>query len=165
MNCIAGAFFFLGLALLIFVMVERLVIKVKNWLDPIAQERLEDMGFFREGPRNSAWTCYCAPAEAEQVAQWLKKRNVSFEIQPADGIGELKKYGRLSDMLVDKTGGGPTHCALCGARDVFCRQWVQGDDADNIDYPSPIRFFMCGKCVRTHMQSHPRLYAPADDVL
>ena len=165
MNCIAGAFFFLGLALLISVMVERLVIRVKNWLDPIAQERLEDMVFFREGPRNSAWTCYCAPAEAEQVAQWLKKRNVSFEIQPADGIGELKKYGRLSDMLVDKTGGGPTHCALCGARDVFCRQWVQGDDADNIDYPSPIRFFMCGKCVRTHMQSHPRLYAPADDVL
>ena len=146
-------------------MVERLVIKVKHWLDPIAQERLEDMGFFREGPRNSAWTCYCDPSEAQQMAQWLKKRNVSFDIRPADGVGELKKYSRLSDMLVDKTGGGPTHCALCGAKDVFCRQWVQGDDADNIDYPSPVRFFMCGKCVRTIMQSHPRLYAPADDVL
>lgn len=146
-------------------MVERLVIRVKHWLDPIAQERLEEMGFFREGPRNSAWTYYCDPAEAAQMTQWLKKRNVHFDVQSADGIGELKKYTRLSDMLVDKSGGDPTHCALCGAHDVFCRQWVQGDDADNIDYPSPTRFYMCGNCVRTRMQSHPRLYAPADDVL
>jgi hypothetical protein len=146
-------------------MIERLVVKVKHWLDPIAQERLEEMGFFRAGARNSGWTCYCDPAEAQQMAHWLKKRNISFEVHAAEGIGELKRYTKLSDMLVDKSGGNPTHCALCGAADVFCRQWVQGDDADNIDYPSPVRFYMCGQCVRTRMQNHPRLYAPAADAL
>ncbi len=146
-------------------MVERVVVKVKHWLDPIAQERLEDIGFFREGSRNAAWMYYCDPLEAQQMAQWLKKRGIQFHVQPADGLGELKKYTCLSDMLVDKTGGSPTHCALCGATGVFCRQWVQGDDADNIDYPSPARFYMCGKCVRTRMQCHPRLYAPADNAL
>ncbi len=146
-------------------MVERLAIKVKHWLDPIAQERLEDMGFFREGPRNGSWTCYCDASEVQRVSHWLKERQVSFEIRPADGVGELTKYSRLSDLLVDKSGGGPTHCALCGAQNVFCRQWVQGDDADNTDYPSPIRFYMCGKCVRTRMQSHPLVDAPADDAL
>ncbi|MGC9259800.1 MAG: hypothetical protein ACP5I8_06940 [Phycisphaerae bacterium] len=146
-------------------MVERLVLKVKNWLDPIAQEGLEDMGFFREGSRNSNWICYGDAEKVQPIASWLKKRNIAFQVQPADGIGELKKYPRLSDQLVDKTGGGPTHCALCGASNVFCRQWIEGDDADNIDYPAPMRFYMCGKCVRTRMQPHPRLYAPAEDSL
>ena len=28
---------------------------------------------------------------------------------------------------------------------------------------NPARFYMCGMCVQTRMQPHPRMYAPAQD--
>ena len=84
---------------------------------------------------------------------------------PPRGQGELKKHPRLSTQLLLRDGGSPTTCALCGARMVPCRQWVEGDDTDSVDYPHAARFFLCGTCVQTHMQPHPRLYSPAEDQL
>ena len=128
------------------------------------QERLEDMGFFFDPPAH-AWIRFADPQELPQLTDWLKRHALSHEISPARGRGELKKHPRLSDMLVLKNGGSPTSCALCGNSPTPCRLWVEGDDTDSIDYPHPARFYLCGTCVQTRMQPHPRLYSPADEQL
>jgi len=136
---------------------------VKTWPDPVIFEKLQDLGFFYDSQLGLVH--YCRQNEIENIAEWLLKRRLAYEIRPAVGTGELKKYSRLSELLVLTDGGSPTACALCGAQNVPCRLWIEGDDTDSIEYPSPARFYMCGRCVQNRMQPHPRLYAPADDVL
>ncbi len=142
----------------------RKTIKLTAWPDPLVQERLEEMGFFFDADFRT-WIHFCDESEAQPINDWLKRHHLSHEIIPAKGRGELKKYPRLSEQLLIKTGGGPDTCALCGARGVPCRQWIEGDDTDSIDYPNPARFYLCGNCVQTRMQPHPRLYTPAAEQL
>jgi hypothetical protein len=144
-------------------MADRYVIIVKTWPDPVLLEKLQDLGFFYDP--DLGLIHYCWKNQIELMAEWLLKRRLAHEIRPANGMGELKKHPRLSDFLILSDGGSPIACALCGVRDVPCRLWVEGDDTDSIEYPSPARFYLCGRCVQNRMQPHPRLYAPADDVL
>jgi hypothetical protein len=157
-------------------MAPRKVIRLVSWPDPLTQERIEDMGFFFDRQARLAsraalaagggtWVRFCDEDELEPVADWLRRHRLAFEAAAAKGRGELVRHPKLSDQLLRRDGGSPTACALCGARDVACRQWVEGDDTDSIDYPDPARFYLCGPCVQAHMQPHPRLYAPADDAL
>jgi hypothetical protein len=160
----------------------RKMIRLVTWPDPLLQERIEDMGFFYDAavrvmlPRNpglagagrsnqGAWVRFCDEHEVDAVGEWLKRHRLAFEAVPARGQGELKRHPRLSEQLLLKTGGSASTCALCGLRNTPCRQWVEGDDTDSTDYPSPARFFLCGQCVQVRMQPHPRLYAPAEDQL
>jgi len=129
----------------------------------VVLEKLQDLGFFSDPELGMIH--YCWKMEIEHLAEWLLKRRLAYEIRPAAGVGELKKHSRLSDLLVRADGGSATTCALCGAREVPCRLWIEGDDTDNIEYPSAARFYMCGRCVRDRMQPHPRLYAAAEDTL
>ena len=145
-------------------MTARKSIKITSWPDPLVQERIEDMGFFFDASAR-AWVRFCDEQEIQSINEWLKRHHLAHEITPATGRGELKKYPKLSDRLVLKSGGSPTCCALCGARDVPCRLWVEGDDTDSVDYPNAARFYMCGQCVQARMQPHARLYSPADDQL
>ncbi len=142
----------------------RKTIKILTWPDPLVQERLEDMGFFYD-PAQRTWVRFADEREAGALGDWLKRHHLQVEIVPARGHGELKKYSKLSDELLMKDGGNPTACALCGTRGVPCRQWIQGDDTDAIEYPSPAKFYLCGSCVQTRMQPHPRLYVTAEDRL
>jgi hypothetical protein len=142
----------------------RKTIKLVTWPDPLVQERLEDMGFFYDETART-WVRYCDQREVASVGEWLKRHHLQQEVVPARGRGELKKHPKLSDVLLLKDGGGTTSCALCGAQGVACRQWVEGDDTDSIDYPSPAKFYLCGSCVQIRMQPHPRLYTPAEDQL
>ncbi len=145
-------------------MSDRLVIVLHSFPDPVIQERLEDMGFFRD-PERRDWSRFCSQAEVESIANWLKNHRLDHSVGKAQGRGMLKKYPRLSDLLLHKDGGGPTTCALCGTSGVFCRKWMEGDDTDSIDYPAQHGFYMCGCCVQDRMAPHPRLYAPAEDTL
>jgi len=145
-------------------MAPRKTIKVTGWPDPLVQERLEDMGFFFDAEFH-AWIRFCDEHELPTIRDWLKRHHLSHEVTPAKGRGELKKHPKLSEQLVLKNGGGPNTCALCGAKNVPCRQWIEGDDTDAIDYQRPAKFFLCGSCVQTRMQPHPRLYAPVEDQL
>ncbi|HVT82275.1 MAG TPA: hypothetical protein VHM90_16655 [Phycisphaerae bacterium] len=145
-------------------MTARKMVKVTAWPDPLVQERLEDAGFFFDSGVRT-WIKFCAENEIQPLNEWLKKHHLSHEIQPAKGRGETKKHPRLSDQLALKNGGSANACALCGNTGVPCRQWIEGDDTDSTDYPNPARFFLCGQCVQTRMQPHPRLYAPADEQL
>ena len=145
-------------------MTTRKTVKITSWPDPLVQERLEDMDFFYD-PGYRTWIRFCDEGEVQPLNEWLKRHHLAHEVLTAKGRGELKKHPRLSDQLVLKGGGSPTHCALCGTAGVPCRQWVEGDDTDSIDYPSPARFYLCGRCVQTRMQPHPRLYAPANEQL
>lgn len=122
------------------------------------------MGFFFD-PQPKAWIRFCSSDELEAVVEWLKKHRLAWQAFPARGQGELKRHPRLSEQLLLKSGGSPIMCALCGARGIPCRQWIEGDDTDSIDYPNAARFYLCGNCVQSRMQPHPRLYAPADDQL
>jgi len=142
----------------------RKLVKVMSWPDPLVQERLEDMGFFYDAGYRT-WVHFCDEREAGALGDWLKRHQLQQETLPARGRGELKKHPRLSDVLLLKTGGGPTACALCGARHVPCRQWIEGDDTDAIDYPAPARFYLCGQCVQTRMGPHPRLYSAVEEQL
>lgn len=142
----------------------RKTIKLLTWPDPLVQERLEDMGFFFDATQRT-WVRYCDQRELAALSDWLKRHHLHQQTMPARGRGELKKYPKLSAVLLLKEGGGPTACALCGTRGVACRQWMEGDDTDSIDYPAPAKFYLCGTCVQTRMQPHPRLYSPADDRL
>ncbi len=105
---------------------------LRSFPDPVIQERLEDMGFFRDPDRRD-WSRFCSQSEVESIAIWLKNHRLDHRVGKAQGRGMLKKYPRLSDLLLHKDGGNPTTCALCGARGVFCRKWIEGDDTDSID--------------------------------
>ncbi len=142
----------------------RKMIRLGSWPDPLLQERAEEMGFFWDIKLKS-WLRFCDADELSSIVTWLKRNHLSHTIVVATGRGELKKHPRLSDELVLHDGGGPLTCALCGAREVSCRLWVEGDDTDSVDYPNAARFFMCGKCVQERMSPHPRLYAPAPEQL
>jgi len=145
-------------------MIARKTVKLTAWPDPLVQERLEDMGFFFDHDFH-AWIRYCDEDEVQPLNDWLKRHHLSHEVLPAKGRGELKKHPKLSDQLVLKNRGSPTMCALCGTSGVACRQWVEGDDTDSTDYPNAAKFFLCGNCVQSRMQPHPRLYTPADEQL
>lgn len=145
-------------------MATRKIVKLSSWPDPLVQERLEDEGFFFDKPQN-AWMRFCAEDEVTHFAAYLNRHHLTHQVLPAMGAGELKRHPRLSDALILKNGGGPAACALCGARNVPCRQWIEGDDCDSIEYAHAARFYLCGKCVQTRMQAHPRLYVAADDHL
>lgn len=145
-------------------MTARKTIKITTWPDPLVQERLEDMGFFFDAEFR-AWIRFCEEQEVQHINEWLKRYHLSHEILPARGRGELRKHPRLSEMLILKNGGAPDTCALCAADHTPCRQWIEGDDTDSIDYPNAARFYLCGKCVQTRMQPHPRLYSPAEEQL
>jgi hypothetical protein len=142
----------------------RKTITITSWPDPLMQERVEDMGFFFDAPAH-AWIRFCETHELAPLVEWLKRHHLSHAVSPARGRGELKKHPRLSEMLVLRGGGSPTSCALCGTTNAPCRLWIEGDDTDSIDYPNPARFYLCGTCVQTRMQPHPRLYSPADEQL
>ena len=137
---------------------------IRSWPDPVTLERLEDMGFFRD-PSSGYWSRFCAPSEVENLVEWLKSHRLTHRVAKAQGRGILKKYPRLSDLLLHKDGGNAINCALCGAQNVHCRKWIEGDDTDSVDYPGCRSFYMCGKCVQERMSPHPRLYAPAEDAL
>jgi len=145
-------------------MTTRKTIKITTWPDPLMQERMEEMGFFFDQEYRS-WILFCNESEVSAVNELLKRHHLSHEVLPAKGRGELKRHPKLSAELVLKNGGSANACALCGASGVPCRQWIEGDDTDSIDYPKPARFYLCGKCVQTRMQPHPRLYAPATEQL
>ena len=145
-------------------MAKRTLVIIRSWPDPIIQERLEDIGFFRDETYR-AWINFCDLEDIKELAAWLKRERISFEVREATGQGELKKHPCLSSSLLVKSGGGPDECALCGTRGVPCREWIEGDDTDSVQYPKAARFYMCGKCVQERMQKHPRLYAPAPDRL
>jgi hypothetical protein len=145
-------------------MTARKTIKLTTWPDPLVQERLEDMDFFFD-PDHKSWIRFCDEQEIGPLNDWLKRHHLSHEILPAKGRGELKKHPKLSDHLLLKNGGNPTTCALCGAKNTPCRQWIEGDDTDSIDYPHPAKFFLCGTCVQSRMEPHPRLYARAEEQL
>jgi hypothetical protein len=145
-------------------MTTRKTIKITAWPDPLLQERLEDMGFFFDAEYHT-WIRFCGEHEVQGLNDWLKRHYLSHEILPAKGRGETRRHSRLSDELVLKDGGGPDTCALCGQTPTPCRQWIEGDDTDSTDYPHAARFYLCGKCVQTRMQPHPRLYTPADEQL
>jgi hypothetical protein len=145
-------------------MTARKMIKITAWPDPLVQERLEDIGFFFDSAART-WIKFCAEAEVSGLNDWLKRQHLAHEIQPARGRGETRKHPRLSEELTLKEGGSPNACALCGKIDTPCRQWVEGDDTDSIDYPNPARFYLCGVCVQSRMQPHPRLYSPSDESL
>ena len=142
----------------------RKTVKLTSWPDPLVQERLEDMGFFFDTGLRT-WIRFCEENEVQPLNEWLKRHHLSHEVHHAKGRGELKKHPKLSEELVLKTGGSPTHCALCGTRNIACRQWIEGDDTDSTDYPNAARFFLCGPCVQARMQPHPRLYSPVDETL
>ncbi len=142
----------------------RKTVKLTSWPDPLVQERLEDMGFFFDQAFRS-WIRFCDEREVQPLNEWLKRHHLSHEVLQAKGRGELKKHPRLSSELVLKNGGSATRCALCAAKGVSCRQWIEGDDTDSTDYPDAARFYLCGACVQARMQPHPRLYAPADEQL
>ena len=142
----------------------RKTIKITAWPDPLVQERLEDMGFFFDNDFRT-WIRFCSENEVKPINEWLQRHHLSHEILPAKGQGELKKHPKLSDLLVLKNGGSPEMCALCGGSQKLCRQWVEGDDTDSTDYPNAARFYLCGQCVQSRMQPHPRLYSPSDDQL
>ncbi len=142
-------------------MTPRKTIKIIGWPDPLVQERLEDRGFFFDDDFRT-WILFCEEPEVQHLHEWLQRHHLAHEVLPAKGRGELKKHPRLSAQLVVRNGGGPGICALCGATGVACRRWLEGDDTDSIDYPNPVGFYLCGQCVQTRMQPHPRMYAPAD---
>ena len=144
----------------------RVLLVLKASPDPVMQERLEDLGFFRNVNGRGGWRRFCDPAEAARLLEWLKQRRFSAQvISPAPGRGQRQRYPCLSAGLVRTDGGGPAACALCGAANIPCRKWIEGDDTDSIQYPGAPGFYMCGRCVRERMQPHPRFYAPADDCL
>lgn len=142
----------------------RKLIRLSSWPDPLIQERLEEMGFFWDKPLKS-WLRFCSDDEISGISAWLKRHHMAFGLSVASGRGELKKHPKLSDELMLRNGGSHNTCALCGQHHVACRQWVEGDDTDSVDYPNAARFYMCGHCVQERMGPHPRLYAPADDQL
>jgi len=142
----------------------RRVLKIATWPDPLLQERLEEVGFFFDN-KSKTWIRYCEEGELADLQTWLQRRGLKHKVAEAVGRGELKRMPRLSEQLVIKNGGSPTRCALCGAQGVACRQWVEGDDTDSVDYPNAARFYMCGQCVQFQMQPHQRLYAPVEEVL
>jgi hypothetical protein len=145
-------------------MTTRKTVKVTAWPDPLVQERLEDLDFFFD-PEYRTWIRFCNENEVQHYNEILKRLHLAHEVLPAKGRGQLKKHPRLSEELVLKDGGSPGICSLCGSNQFACRQWIEGDDTDSIDYPNPARFYLCGNCVQTRMQPHPRLYVPADEQL
>ena len=146
------------------VMRERKMIKITSWPDPLVQERMEDLGFFFDGGMR-AWIRFCDEDEVSRISEWLRRHQLGHEAMAARGRGETRKHPRLSDSLVLRDGGGPSRCALCGAEGSPCRQWIEGDDTDCVEYEGAARFFLCGKCVQMRMQPHPRLYVPTEEQL
>ena len=142
----------------------RKILQLSSWPDPLLQERLEDMGFFFD-PRFRSWIRYCDDEEVASISEWLKRHHLRSLSTMARGRGETSRLPKLSDELLRKDGGTPSACALCGAQNVFCRQWIEGDDTDSTEYPGAAKFFLCGQCVQTRMHAHPRLYAPTEDHL
>lgn len=142
----------------------RLVLQIRSWPDPVLQEHLEEAGFFFD-PKRKAWIVYCEAHEADPWGEWLKRRHLQYLSFPAEGRGEVQRLPRLSAELLLPKGGNASHCALCGTRGVFCRQWIEGDDTDSTQYEGAKKFYMCGKCVQERMTPHPRLYAPVEGQL
>ena len=122
------------------------------------------MDFFFD-PEFRTWIRFCDEGEVAALTDWLKRHRLAHDVVSAKGRGELKKHPRLSEQLILKNGGSHDACALCGTSHTSCRQWIEGDDTDSTDYPGPARFFLCGNCVQTQMQPHPRLYVPASEQL
>jgi hypothetical protein len=145
-------------------MSERKMVKIAAWPDPLVRERMEDLGFFFDRDVR-AWMRFCDEEEVTSISEWLRRHQLGHEVETARGRGEVKRLPRLSDILVLRNGGSPTRCALCGAAGVPCRQWIEGDDTDSVDYEGAARFYLCGKCVQDRMQPHPRLYAPTEEQL
>ena len=163
-NSVPRALHFDGVSPKLIYMSDRFVIVLQSIPDPVTQERLEDMGFFRD-PADHVWSRFCTKSEVEVVGSWLKNHRLEHRVARAQGRGMRKKYPCLTDLLLRSDGGSPTSCALCGMTGVFCRKWVEGDDTDSIDYPAQLTFYMCGQCVQLRMSPHPRLYVPAEDAL
>ena len=142
----------------------RQVVQIRSWPDPVLQEHLEEVGFFYDRQRQG-WICFCEADEVESWGDWLKRRHLLYVVTEAVGRGEVERLPKLSAELLLPKGGNASHCALCGARGVLCRQWIEGDDTDSTEYAGAKKFFMCGKCVRERMSPHPRLYAPVESRL
>jgi hypothetical protein len=143
---------------------DRRIVKVRGFPDPLTLERIEDAGFFFDD-RAKTWIRFCA---ADEVAQWmdyLERRRLGSEVSIATGMGQTRRMPCLSKQLLLTDGGGPTRCALCAADQQACREWIEGDDTDALDYPNAARFYLCGPCVQLHIAAHPRLYAPVEDAL
>ncbi|MEI7765845.1 MAG: hypothetical protein WCJ97_00250 [Phycisphaerae bacterium] len=145
-------------------MTERKIIRLQSWPDPILQEQLEEMGFFRDDPLG-LWVRYCDANELEYLVAWLKKRHITGHVTTASGRGQLTRLPRLSANLMLRKGGSPNHCSLCGTKQVPCYMWVEGDDTDSIYYPGARHFYLCGVCVQKFLLPHPRLYTLAQEKL
>lgn len=142
----------------------RKMLQVTSWPDPLLQERMEEVGFYFD-PTLRLWLRFCDEGELDELQTWLQRKGLRCKVTDAPGRGQVKRLPKLSDILVVKSGGGPSQCALCGVRGLPCRLWLEGDDTDSVEYPGAARFYMCGQCVQTQMQPHPRLYVPADECL
>jgi hypothetical protein len=142
----------------------RQIVQVRSWPDPLLQERLEDVGFFFDAQFHT-WVRFVDPDEASAVTDYLERHHLGYEVGLAPGRGETRRLPRMSDDLLLRDGGGPARCALCGKGNTPCRQWVEGDDTDCVEYPGAARFYLCGGCVQTHVQQHPRLYSPVEETL
>jgi hypothetical protein len=145
-------------------MTERTIITLTQWPDPLQQERVEEIGFFFDRQRRG-WVLFVNAEDVDGVVEWAKKHQLAVQSEVVEDRGAAVRYPRLSAELVRRDGGGPGACALCGAANVPCWQWIEGDDTDSIEYPNAPRFYMCGRCVQEKMAPHPRLYARARDVL
>ena len=143
-------------------MAVRVQLRILMWPDPVMQEQLEATGFFMD-PASGCWMRFANQDETRDLVEYLKRCRLAHEVKPARGKGRLTRYPRLTTKATD--GGAPTRCGYCGKDNVFCRQWVEGDDTDSIDYPNPARLYLCGQCVQHVMQPHPRMYVPAEDKL
>ena len=130
--------------------------------DPISLERLEDHGFFF-GDIESRYIRFVGDHERKLFEEMLKKLGYDFQVAEAPGRGQFSRYPRLSDELIVSNGGDETHCGLCGMTGVDCRKWIEGDDADDIRDDGARSFYMCGGCVQSKMDPHPRIYSPVDD--
>ena len=146
-------------------MLARKTVKLTSWPDPLIPGTHSKTWASSSTSLSAPWIRFCDEEEVQSLNDWLKRHQLSHEVSPAKGRGEIKKHPRLSEQLVLKSGGSHDTCGLCGTTHTPCRQWIEGDDTDSIDYPTPARFYLCGTCVQTRMQPHPRLYSPADDQL
>lgn len=130
--------------------------------DPISLERLEDHGFFF-GELESRYIRFVGEHDRKIFEAMLKKSGYEFETNEAPGRGQFSRYPRLSDELAILDGGDAASCGLCGMTGVDSRKWIEGDDADDIRAEGARSFYMCGECVQSKMDPHPRIYSPVDE--
>ena len=53
-------------------MSSRKTIKITSWPDPLMQERLEEIGFFFDGPLQ-AWIRFCEEEDLQQLTEWVRR--------------------------------------------------------------------------------------------